>query len=121
MKKNQAVLNRVYKMRERKGFKTVDTQSFFYKLCKWLYALVFIWYLVVPSLLAISWWVFPDDYGKYTSLFHMIFLSVVVLGTFVAGIVLIKKHHEIGAVLNIVFITAGLIELKYYMHYTKKT
>ncbi len=120
MKMNQAVLARVNKMRERKGFKTVDTKSFFYKICKWLYGLVFIWYVTVPSILALSWWMFPDDYGKYTSLFHKIFLTVVVVGTYAAGIVLLKKRHEVGAVLNLVFITAGLFELKYYMHQFKQ-
>ena len=120
MKMNQAVLRRVNKMRERKGFKTTDTKSFFYKLCKWLYGMVLIWYVTVPSLLALSWWIFPNDYGKYTSLFHKIFLSVVVVGTYVAGITLLKKRHEIGAILNLLFVTSGLIELKYYMHRFKQ-
>ena len=120
MKMNKAVLARVGKMRERKGFKTVDTKSLFYKVCKWLYAIVFLWYIAVPSILALSWWVFPDDYGAYTSLFHKIFLTVVVFGTFAAGIVLLKRRHEVGAVLNLVFIVAGLYELKYYMHRFKQ-
>ena len=120
MKMNQAVLARVNKMRERKGFKTVDTKSFFYVICRVLYCLVFIWYVLGPSILALSWWVFPDDYGKYTSLFHKIFLTVVVLGTYVAGITLLKKRHEIGAIFNAFFITVGLFELKYYMHRFKQ-
>ena len=47
MKKNQAVLNRVHKFRERRGLKVVDTDSKVFKAFKISYIVAFGWYLLI--------------------------------------------------------------------------
>lgn len=123
MKMNQAVLSRVYKMRARKGFKTTDTNSLFYKVSKFLYFASFLWYSFNLFITAFGWTVLYNDFvnvKKVTNLFHIILVWILLAATITAVVLIFKKKHEIGACCNLAFVTTGLVLFDFYLrHYQR--
>ncbi len=116
MKKNQAVLNRVYKMRERKGFKSIDTESIFYKVIKVIYFVAFLWYVATPFANSLYWTLFFEEFnGVRTTLFHTILCWILTIGAVAGCVFIMKKRHIVGGILNVVFIVSGIVVFDSYL------
>lgn len=116
MKTNKAVLQRVAKYRERRGFKIVDSNSKFYKFIKIMYILAFAWFAAMLTLLIIPIWVWPEEMARGFDMLHKCVVTGVYAGSIAACVTMLCRQHVAAALLNAVFPVAALIELKYLMH-----
>lgn len=116
MKKNQAVLNRVYKYRERKGIKITDTDSGLYITFKVIFILGFVWLMAMQSMYLLGQLLqFTDAAaakGVLMMPFYLICAATVVI---ILGFILLLtfKQHIAGGVLELV----GLTVTGYEFHY----
>lgn len=109
MKINQAVLNRVHKYRERRGFKIIDTKSTVYKVFLALYILSFSWFFVINFIFFVGEarvLANPDRAELvYMEPFFILCLSAILT---VAGFVLILcRKHLVGGILNLISLSVG--------------
>lgn len=104
MKKNQAVLKRVYKFRERRGLRIIDTKSRTYKIFTLLYILSFAWYFVIHLLYFGGQALVLADPMQSALVYmeqHYILCATTVL-TVVGFVLMLCRQHLAGGILNMI-------------------
>ncbi len=118
MKKNQAVLNRVYKYRERKGIKITDTDSVIYKVFKAVYIFGMIWFFATSLLYILGQCLqLSDSLASKAVLMSPFYLICSSTFALVIGTVLLLKFkmHITAGIINITALTIAGYEFNYLL------
>lgn len=118
MKKNQAVLNRVYKYRERKGIKITDTDSGVYTAFKVIYIISMIWFFATSLLYVLSQCLqFTNPLSAKAVLITPFYLICSSTFALVVGTVLLLKFkmHIPAGIINLAALTIAGYEFNYLL------